>query len=111
MVGTVPQFPSAGNASPPFPFRSLDPTGPPTHRLDQLIWAVQGLAEVIDPDLALAGEDHGPGATRLRLLIAHQDTLVGALLRERATLLAELRQARAGQEGQPPRTETARCRG
>jgi hypothetical protein len=81
----------------------MDPHGPPTFRLEHLLWAFQGLAAVLDPGIALEAQERAQLSMLLTLLTEQLESSLHAITAQHATLLAELQQAR-GCPPAPPRS-------
>lgn len=80
---------------------SRDADLPQSYQLERLLWAFQGLSDVLNPDQVLDSEERSHISTLVEILTERLETILHRVMTPHATLLAELQQARASQAPTP----------
>ncbi len=74
---------------------------PPIFELERLLWAFQGVDELLNPDQVLDSLERSHLSTLVELLAERLESVHHAIVTQHTALLAELAQARASQAPTP----------
>jgi hypothetical protein len=91
MAAIVPPLPPV--RKPPLPW---------IFQLERLLWAFEGIADLLNPDQVLDSEERSHVSTLVEILTERMETVLHALIHERTTLPTAPQEARVSQAPTPP---------